>query len=348
MENNANVEMTGAENLENTNQETQTLDTSLENQTQSEQQPSQAEIATAYLKEQGFEFDTIEDLKKAPEVREVNPYEDVLDEDDKAYLNFKKQTGRTRKEYESLSVNLDELPKIDLARERVRKETGLKNLSNEEADEYITDTLGIDLEDMSGTDQIKLAKFTKDLIEEKKAEQEKFKQPKENKPNAQAPNEYVKLPNGSVMLKADVEAMEITRQENIKVATEALNSVTASDFKVTFDDNGTNREESYSYEYSEQDKHSMLSNVSNLEGVMEKEYRSEKGFDHKQFGEDMFWRNKNNREKAIASIVHKAVAKNTEAILKLRGNVNYDSTKPLQTTNNNGGKVKTFDSIFNG
>ena len=345
MENNANVETTGAENLENQNQESQKLDASLENQNQSEQQPSQAEIATAYLKEQGFEFESIEDLKKAPEVREVNPYEDVLDEDDKAYLKFKKETGRTRKEYESLSVNLDKIPKIDLAREKVRKETGLKNLTNEQADEYITDTLGIDLEDMSGTDQIKLAKFTKDLIEEKKAEQEKFKQPKNN-PEPQAKNEYVKLPNGAIMLKADAEAMENTRQETIKKAIEAVNRVTVSSFNFEVDDNGTKRNEVITYEKSEADKHSMLSNASDFQAFMKKEFGSEENFDHDKFQEAMFWAIEKNREKAFGSMLHKKLAENTEAILKQRGNVNYDSTKPLQTTNNGGEKLVTFKQIF--
>lgn len=67
MENNANVETTGAEIQENTAVENQNISTEQENQgtpPPTEQQPTQAEIATTYLRENGFEFETIEDLKK--------------------------------------------------------------------------------------------------------------------------------------------------------------------------------------------------------------------------------------------------------------------------------------------
>ena len=129
------------------------------------------ELAFKFLKQsKGLEVESFDDLLKP---KEVNPYDGVLDDEDKAYLNFKKETGRSRKDFEALNANLDEIPKIDLARERVRIETGL-NLSNEQIDEYIADELGIDLEDMRASDQIKLAAYTKSILEIKKAEQEKL------------------------------------------------------------------------------------------------------------------------------------------------------------------------------
>jgi hypothetical protein len=354
MENNANVEMTGAENQENQTQDlSNNLDASQENQNSQETtQPTQAEIATAYLKEQGFEFETIEDLKRVPEkiieTKEVNPYEDILDDDDKAYLTYKKETGRGRKDFEALNSNLDELPRINLAREKVRKESGLTTLTDEQADEYLADTLGIDIEDMSGSDQIKLAQYTKSILEEKKAEQEKYRKPIENKPGNQnqEKNEYVRLPNGSVMLKSDLEILEKESQKTIEIAKEAVNSVAASAFEVVFDDNGTERKEVFSYDFDEKDKHSMLSNVSNIDAEILKDYGPKESFNHKQFGEDMFWRNKNNREKAIASIVHKAVAKNTEEILKQRGNVNYETHRTLEKQKIDGVVVKPIHEVF--
>lgn len=313
-------------------------------------QPTPAEIASAYLKENGIEFETLEDLKRVPEKVEVNPYEKYITEEDKNFFKYAEETGRGRAEFNALNANLDELPRIDLAREKVRLETGLKDLTNEQADEYLTDELNIDLEDMSQSDQIKLARFTKDILESKKAEQDKYRAPIENKQvDAEKPkSEYVRLDNGSMMLKSDYEGLVKNRQTEIENAKQAVNSVTASSFEVAFDDNGTERKETYTYEFDDKDKHSMVSTVSDINGVIEKEYGSGKDYNHKQFGEDMFWRSQKNREKAIASIVHKAVAKNTEEILKRRGNVNYNADQPIQYQNNGGTKTVSIADAARG
>lgn len=308
------------------------------------------ELAFKFLKQsKGLEVESIDDLLKP---KEVNPYEDVLDDEDKAYLNFKKETGRSRKEFEALNANLDEIPKIDLARERVRKETGL-NLSNEQIDEYIADELGIDLEDMRASDEIKLAAYTKSILEEKKAEQAKYrtpiesKQQPETKPETTQKEEYVTLENGAVMLKSQYDNLVNTRQQEILKAKEAVNSVTNSDFKITIDDKGTPKEMNFTYEYSEEDKHSMVSIVSDIDGVVRTRYSSENGFDHKRFAEDMQWSDPKFRDKAITSLLHKAIAKNTEEILKERGNVNF-SQDPLPRQTKDGVKIVSMTDAIKG
>lgn len=315
-------------------------------------QPTAQEIAFKYLNENGIPVNSIEDLKKEPvkETIEVNPYADVLDDDDKAYLNFKKETGRSRKEYEALNTNLDELPKIDLAREIVRKEAGM-NLSNQEADEYIASKLGFDLEDMTFNDQIELAKYTKPLLDEKKAEQEKYRKPiaVENKPAEQAnqeKQEYVKLDNGAVMLKSDYEKLADNHLKVVEKAKEVVNSVTNFNFEITFDDNGVERKEIFSYEVDEKDRHSMVSSVSDLNADLINDYGTGEILENKQFQEDNFWRKKSNREKAISSIVHKAVAKAKEEILKERGNVNFTNQESLQKQAKDGVTMKSFREIL--
>jgi hypothetical protein len=333
--------------------------TELENQVENTEgtttentQPDNGELALAYLRENGIEVNSIEDLKKQPEKVvekvEFNPYEDVLDDEDKAYLNFKKETGRTRKEYEALNSNLDDLPRLDLARERVRRETGL-NLSNEEIDEYIAESLGIDLEDMSTSDQVKLASYTKSILDEKKAEQEKYRKPIEDKPteNTTQQSEYVKLENGSVMLKSEYDNLVNTRQQEILKAKEAVNSVTNSDFKIILDDKGTQKELNFNYEYSEEDKQSMVSLVSDIDGVIASRYRSENGFNHKNFAEDMQWSDPKFREKAIASLLHKAIASSTESLLKERGNINF-TNDPLQKQAKEGVKIVSMKDAVQG
>ena len=308
------------------------------------------EVAFNHLKKsKGLEVESFDDLLKP---KEVNPYEDVLDDDDKAYLNFKKETGRSRKDFEALNANLDEIPKIDLARERVRRESGI-NLTNEQIDEYLTDELGIDLEDMRASDQIKLASYTKSILEERKAEQEKYRTPAENKQQPEAKkentqqNEYVTLENGAVMLKSQYENLVNTRQQEISKAKEAVNSVTNSDFKITIDDKGTPKEMNFAYEYSEEDKQSMVSIVSDIDGVVASRYGSEKGFDHKRFAEDMQWSDPKFREKAIASLLHKAIASNTEEVLKERGNVNFTNDS-LQKQAKEGVKIVSMADAIKG
>lgn len=308
------------------------------------------EIAFNFLKKsKGLEVENFDDLLKP---KEVDIYEGVYDEDDKAYLKFKKETGRSRKDFESLNTNLDEIPKIDLARERVRKETGL-TLTNEQVDEYIAEELGIDLEDMGASDQIKLAAYTKSTLEERKAEQEKYRTPIENKQQPEAKNEntqqneYVTLENGAVMLKSQYDNLVNTRQQEILKAKEAVNSVTNSDFKITIDDKGTPKEMNFAYEYSEEDKQSMVSIVSDIDGVVASRYGSEKGFDHKRFAEDMQWSDPKFREKAIASLLHKAIASNTEEVLKERGNVNF-TNDPLQKQAKEGVKIVSMADAIKG
>lgn len=291
-------------------------------------------------------------VEKIIEKVEVNPYEGLMDDEDKAYFNFKKETGRSRKDFEALNSNLDEIPKIDLARERVRRESGI-NLTNEQIDEYLADELGIDLEDMRASDQIKLASYTKSILEERKAEQEKYRTPIENKKQAEAKNEntqqneFVTLENGAVMLKSQYENLVNTRQQEISKAKEAVNSVTNSDFKITIDDKGTPKEMNFAYEYSEEDKQSMVSIVSDIDGVVASRYGSEKGFDHKRFAEDMQWSDPKFREKAIASLLHKAIASNTEQVLKERGNVNF-TNDPLQKQTKEGVKVVSVTDAIKG
>ena len=126
-----------------------------------------------------------------------------------------------------------------------------------------------------------------------------------------------------------------------------MNSVTNSDFKITIDDKGTPKEMNFAYEYSEEDKQSMVSIVSDIDGVVTSRYGSEKGFDHKRFAEDMQWSDPKFREKAIASLLHKAIASNTEEVLKERGNVNF-TNDPLQKQAREGVKIVSVTDAVKG
>lgn len=278
-----------------------------------------------YFAANGRTVDNVEDLFKEKEVvKEVNPYEGVLDEEDKQYLNFKKETGRGRKEFEFLNQDIDALNPIDLAKEQIKRDTGL-SLTTEKAIEYLEDKFDIDLgeAELSIKAQIELNKFVKPVKDEYSSLKEQYKKPIEKlQPLPQ--EDIVQLTDGTMMKKADYDKLVINHQKHIEASKASVNSVTEASFKMVIDDNGTNREVSYGYDYSQEDKQNMVSVVSNVDATMEKRYRSEQGFNHKQFAEDMFWSDPANREKAIPSMLAKARAEAIAEVMQLQNNTNFE------------------------
>lgn len=299
-------------------------------------------LAFDYLKKtHGIEFDSLEDFLKGREVvKEVNIYEEILDEDDKQYLNFKKETGRSRKDFEFLNQDFDALDPIDLARQRIEKETGVK-FTIEQAKEYLEDKFDIDLSDeqLSVKAQIELKSFTKPVKDELNALKETYRKPIEKQNNSAAQTEQpemVRLTDGSMMTKADYAVLMENHQKHIKASIDSVNSVAGTSFKTVFDDNGTPRELSFNYDYSNEDKQRMLSIVSDVDGYMSKTYRSENGeFQHQNFAEDMGWSNRQFREKAIATLVNKARAEAIEEVMKSDNNVSFNKNQ-MPTNGGNG------------
>ena len=355
-ENNANENENGNENFENLdNQNNQNQNENLDEEGEEfEAVELDANMAWEFLKkEKGIEANDIDELLTP---KQKNDFEDIIDDEDKLYFKYKKQFGGNRKDFENFTKNLDEVPRIEFARERVRKESGL-NLTDEEADNYIASELGIiDLNDLDVHEKIKLAGFAKPILESKKEEQNNFlnsqdkgenkEQENKNKSNS-SDSEFVQLDNGSIMRKTDYDNFVKNRELAIEEAKQAVNSVTSSVFNFEIDDNGTKKELSYSYDFSEEDKQRMLSNASNYDAVLNSRYSSEEGFNHAQFAVDFEWANPEFREKAIASILHKAIAENTETILKERGNVNFSQGR-LQQGLEKGVKIVSVQDAIRG
>ena len=319
------------------------------------QEPNRDEMVASYLKEKGFEFESIDDLRKPIEKiveKEVNPYADILDDEDKAYLTFKKDNpGLGRKEFEALNKDYDAVPSLELARERVRREAGNNSLTNEQIDEYLEGELGISLEDIDGRGEIKLSSFAKQLRDEKKAEQEKYRKPAENKQpseNPQQNGELVQLDNGAVMPKAAYEKMVADHQKNIEEAKEAVKQVKSTSFKLKVDDNGVERELEYTYDYAQEDTDGMSSIISDVQGTIEKTFKTDKGLNHGELAEGMLWGfNKKFREKAISDIASKVRAEAVEEVMKAVGNHNFNPQQPIQQQQKEGVKMVSFADIMN-
>lgn len=283
-------------------------------------------------KEKGREISAIDELFVTKEVEvikeiEKNPYEN-LDPKVKGFLDYHKETNRSYDDYNALQKDISSVPDIELARERVRQETGQK-LSNEEVDAYLEKKLNVDLSDLEEldvADRIELSAFAKSTRDSKIAEQEKYKQPIEQTPIPTQPlsKDMIQLENGEVMPKEVYEKLVATRQNYIDGITKGAENITQAAFNVKVDDNGSDKTINYGYDYSAEDKQNMLSNASDLEQTLNRVFKTETGeFNHAELAEGMFWLEKNSREKAISAIIHKVRAEVTADLLKEQGNVNF-------------------------
>jgi hypothetical protein len=135
------------------------------------------------------------------------------------------------------------------------------------------------------------------------------------------------------------------QQKEIETALEAIKSVQPANFKISLDDKGTITERSFSYEYGENDMKLMASMVSNLDKTISEKYRTEKGFNHAQFGEDLLWLDKNFRGKAIEGLIQKAIAQDREETLKSYGNHNFGGNKPIDSQQREGVTVVPISDI---
>lgn len=284
---------------------------------------------------------SVEDLMKQPESvekiveKEVNPWESILDDEDKKFFDYKKETGRSRKEFEFLQKDLNSLDLIDLSIQQIKKDTGL-DLTKDKAIEYLENKFNIDLtsnDELDVNSTIELTKFSKSIKEELIGLQEKYAKPSENKPQTQnnnngIPDDIVVLDNGTMMKKDAYQELLDNHAKHIESVKNSVNGVTESQVKVLFDENGSKVELSYGYEYANEDRQSMVSAVSDLNSYIAKNYETEHGLNQKQLTEDVWWLNPKNREKAISSMIHKAIAENTENLLKSDNNVNFQ-TRPL-------------------
>lgn len=294
---------------------------------------------SAYLKNKykDHKFDSMDDLFKAPETKEVervvNPYEDVMDEETKAYLDFRKETGRSRKEFEFLATDINAKSPLELSREKVRQQTGLP-LKDSEADEYLEEQLGLDLsEELTTTGKIKLTSFSKEYKDDLLSQQEKFRKPLDEvlKAKSNQPREKeVVLDNGVRMTETQYKQFEDNRlkyQEDVK---KAVDSVTAFDFKIPIEINGEKSELDFSYELSKDDKHSMLSNALDLDATIQREFQTEEGFNHSELAKTLHRGLPQNFNKIMTAMAKQVRANTIEEITARDNNENFDP-RPINT-----------------
>lgn len=274
-------------------------------------------------------------LVKEKEVEKVvNPWEDVMDADDEAYLKYKRETGRTRKEFDFLNQDFSSMSPLDLSIERIKQETGLKDLTKAQAKEYLEDKLGIDLDkdELDVKAKIELNTYAKPYRDTLEKEKETYKKPNEEalkNRKGQPQPDLVKLPDGSMVSKQQHETFLENRriyQENLA---KAVNSVAATDYLIEIDDNGEKRQINFKYDYSKDDKHSMLSDAKDLDATIAKRYQTKEGLNHSALAESMWWGERSNQQKIIAAVYQQARAEAFEEMISKDNNEHF-SRKPIE------------------
>lgn len=298
-----------------------------------------------YLRSQKkLEVNSFEDLLKKPEpVKEVvNPYADLEQvEDVKNFLDYVKETGRGMNDFLKLREDIDSMSALDLARQRVKDELGRSDISIQQIDKILEKRLNVDLTDITEldeTDALEIEAYAKPVRDARKADKEKYLKPLEKQPAA--PNEeMVTLQDGQQVPKSQYEQM-VARQNYLEALKSTVNSVADDTIKMNVGDTENPLELSVSYEYSQEDRHSMLSMASDVEETVKRLFTTENGLDHARFQKAVWRLDEKNWEKTIISIAQKVRAETVQEFLKDEHNVNFNrnrmpgSTAPKPTAAN--------------
>lgn len=284
------------------------------------------------LKEKsGRDINSLEDFLKEPEPI-VDKYS-KLSEKTQQFLKFHEETNRDYDEFLKLDTDYTKLSPLEAARERAFEMSG-GELDKSEIDEFLEKKLGVDLsnpKDLEKFDIIELKDFGKDYIQRKIKEQELYKQPiKANNP-VDGP-EMVTLEGGMLMPKAEYDKKVSQRNTYIENIKKSSDNITSSVFKIKVDDNGTDKVMSLSYDYSKEEVLNMASSALDIDNSLEKLFGTKDGLDYAKLQEGLQWASESFREKAIGSIVKKAIAQNTKELLKDSTNANFRTNKKIPGT----------------
>lgn len=274
-----------------------------------------------------------------------------VDPKTQAFLDWQKKTGRSIDEYNERNRDLSALSPLEIARDRIRKENEDLSLSESEIEILLQDELGFDPTDpdLDTRESVAFKKFYGKHLKALQEAQKEYDTPVEGHQPKAAPEtpqpqegEVVKLSNG---VEVSAEEYQRQRSEYLAQREESLKELGKENFKVTFDGKDGKREYDYSYDYQDQDRHSMLSITEDVGNILNT-YQSETGeFDHASFNKDLWWTRPENRNKAISAIIAKVRSDVIDEQISQRRNLNFDSpTAPQTNDDSNKGYHKVGES----
>lgn len=287
------------------------------------------------------EITSFDELFEEPKVveKEVNPFEDLYDDYDRGYFKFKKETGLGRKEFEFVQQDFSTKSPLELAYDKVRRDVQGTVLTDDQINDYLEKKLNVDLskEEIDSTDLIELNSFVRNFKESQIELQKKYKTTESPK-KAETTVAMVTLENGDKMPKEKYEQLVDERSKYLSSVKEAVSSATSYNLELAFDNDGDKQTSNFTYEYTEEDKHGMLSNVSDVNDFISKKFRTDKGFDYKGFA--LFIDKAVNADKYAALIYsqaraealeQKVIADNNEQFQKVPKSNKKDSADSVDT-----------------
>ena len=278
------------------------------------------------LQERGFKGKSLADL--AREDKPAAPIEDAYDDETKEFLAYQRKTGRGLRDYQESKKDLTTLNPVDVAKDRIRRESEGADLSEQDLNFLLEKELGFDPsdEDLSDEEKAVFKRYYGSHLNNLKKEQQKYNEPVEGfQPKAEANQAEsagkVQLSNGQ---EVDAATYEKERADYLKLIDDSLQGIKEQKFTYSVDGKDGKEEFTVDYTLSDEDLHSVKSDVEDV-GALLNPYQTESGFDMKQFEEDSFWRNKALREKAISNIAQKIRSQVVSEMTAKRKNLNFDA-----------------------
>lgn len=291
-----------------------------------------------YLKSKtGKELKSLDELFNKTEVFS-DPYEG-LSEKTIQYLKYEKETKRSYSDFEKLNKDYTKLTPLEIAQQKAIDFSD-GELTMLDVNEYLEKELGIDLSDISELDKfdsIKLKGYGKDYLKRQIEDQEKYKKPAEKKSND---NELkmLTLEDGTQISEEKYKILQNRHNQYLENIKKTSDNITNSTFQVKIDNNGNEKILELVYDLSKDDKHKMVSLSSDTNKALWTLFGTEKGeLDYSKLQMGMLWADNSFREKAVNSIVHKALAQAAEDFFKLKNNINLTTSN--MPKNNNGTKI---------
>lgn len=286
------------------------------------------EVLLEKLRKRGFKGDSLEELLQDKEEKKSRPSN--VDEETQKFLDYQERTGRGLSDYRMLNTDLSEMDPVEIARDRIIRESEGADLTDAEVNSLLEDELGFDPseDDLDEKEQAKFKRFYGRHLNTLKKEQEKYNDPADGyTPNdadeaSQPSGEKVKLSNG---VEVDAETYEKDRQKYLSDRDSALKSIGEENFKVSYDGKDGKKELDLSYKYSEEDLQRMRSITDDL-GSIVSDYQAESGdFNHADFNRDAVWMKKDFRDKAFGALASRVRNEVIAEMTANRKNLKFDS-----------------------
>ena len=310
------------------------------------QELEESRIKDFFKKRYGKEVDSFDELFKEPTQPDPAPSNDDRDEEVMMFERFKKENGGGLKEFNELHKDWGKVSDLDVIREQVKEESGIED--NNKIDALIKRKYGLDAdEDLKSLDENDMVyieadanKYRKQRSEKNTETLEKLKQAPENQdPQRSNREEMITLTNGQQVTKDQYKQMTDARDKYLETNQKAIDEISEAKFSTKLTTKDGEKNFDFNYQYTDQDKQSMLSSTEDLSKALGRFQNEEGQLNHKELNEGLLWANKEFRENAINKIIQQALSNGIQEQMKEERNIvdpkNPHASRPSTTPKRN-------------